>query len=334
MDKKILIVDDDPSTRRMLKEYLTASRYDICSAIDGKEALNILRSEEVQLIITDQVMPQMNGLDLCRNIRSFEGIGFVYIIILAASHDKNLIIKAFEAGADDYLSKPFHRGELLARVKAGVRIIDLEADLAKKNREVLKVNAEMAVLNNRLQEMATTDELTGLANRREAMEQLNNLWAMAQRHGHPLSCLMIDLDEFKSINDLHGHNAGDAVLKETAKLINKHTRVGDTVCRIGGEELLIISAHTTAPMAAKLAERLRKAVESNMVEFENKELCVTISVGVAERSKIMVTPDHLLIMADKALYAAKSAGRNKVCTAPFKTVDNTSDQPVGDSSRR
>ncbi|MHC4445093.1 MAG: diguanylate cyclase [Planctomycetota bacterium] len=331
MNKKVLIVDDEPLALQMVKRYLSAAGYEALPATNGKEALHILHHEDVQLVITDWVMPEMDGLDFCRMVRSLESVGFVYIIILAAHSDKELIVEAFGAGADDYLSKPFHRGELLARVKAGARIIELEADLEKKNRQILKANAEMAVLNAKLRDMATTDELTGLANRREAWNQFASLWALAKRHDTLLSCLMIDIDEFKNVNDFYGHNIGDAVLQETAGLIKKVTRGGDIVSRIGGEEFLILCPHTNSKMAVNLAERLRKTVEANVIKLENCELHVTISIGIAERTAVMANPDHLLTIADKALYAAKSAGRNRTCIAPCKTADSTcNEQPAGE----
>jgi len=334
MDRKILIVDDEPSSRQMLKKFVSAAGYQPLSATNGKEALDIIRNEDVQLILTDWMMPEMNGIDLCRAVRSFEGIGFVYIIILAAHSDKERVIQAFEAGADDYLSKPFHRGELVVRVKACIRIIDLEANLEKKNRQILKVNAEMVVLNRKLQEMATTDELTGLSNRREAWTQLGNYWATAERHGNPLSCLMIDFDKFKSINDFYGHSVGDVVLRKTAELIKSNTRAGDIVFRIGGEELLILCPHSPASKIAILAERIRKAVEDNIITHDNQELGITISIGIAERSKVMSTPDHLLMMADKALYAAKNAGRNRVCLAPGTSAEEKDENKSAETYRR
>lgn len=323
MDNKILIVDDEPSSLHIVNRYLSAAGHQVLLATNGKEALNVLHHEDVKLVITDWVMPEMDGLEFCRAVRSLESTGFVYIIILAAHSDKDLIVQAFETGADDYLSKPFHRGELLARVKAGIRIIDLETNLEKKNRQILKANAEMSVLNNKLRDMATTDELTGLANRREAWAQFSSLWSLAERHNTALSCLMIDIDEFKNVNDFYGHKAGDIALQETSRLIKQVTRGGDVVCRIGGEEFLILCPHSNAKMAAILAERLRKAVESNVIRSKISELRFTVSIGVAERTPVMANPDHLLTIADKALYAAKNAGRNKVCIAPGIAADNT-----------
>jgi len=329
-NKNILIVDDDPATLAMLRKYLSTAGYDVFSATNGKEALDLLRVNEIQLIVSDWVMPIMDGIELCQTIREFEAIGFIYIILLAAHSDKERVVEAFEAGADDYLSKPFHKGELLARVNAGCRIIELEADLERKNREIHKVNAEMAILNRKLEEIATTDELTGLANRREAMNQLTSAWASSERHDHPLSVIMIDLDKFKNVNDTYGHSAGDVVLQNTARTIKKHTRSGDTVCRIGGEEVLVICPHADEDQAIALAERLREAVASDIIKCDDLEICVTISAGVAEKCRSMSTPDHLLARADDALYAAKEGGRNKVCTVKtdkseqdikFKTPD-------------
>ena len=185
MGMKILIVDDDPSILLVLKKCLSGAGYEVMSATNGADALHILLSQGPSLMITDWMMPGMTGLELCRAVHSTEGIGFVYVIVLTSLSDKEHVVEAFAAGANDCVSKPFHHGELLARVEAGIRIINLETDVAKQNRKIHKVNAELALLNSKLERMATTDELTGLANRRYAMRQLETYWSAAERHDQP-----------------------------------------------------------------------------------------------------------------------------------------------------
>ena len=313
--RKILIVDDDPIMVRLLEKHLTSAGYPSLKAANGTEALRLIMAEGPHLVITDWEMPQMNGIELCRAIRSADGVGLTYIIILTSHSDKKRVVEAFEAGADDYVSKPFDRGELLARVKAGIRVVEAEADLARQNLEIHKINAQLAMLNTKLEEIATTDELTGLANRRQAMKLLAEHWETTLRHQQPICCIMIDLDYFKRINDTYGHDAGDIVLRDIGKVLNRYTRLGDMACRLGGEEFLIICPHSDIEGGRMLAERLRKKVESTSITIGGEELNITISLGVAERNDFIKSTDDLLKSADYALYRAKHEGRNRVCAS-------------------
>jgi len=315
MHGRVLIVDDDPSMLRLVSKYLTDSGYEVLSAGNGDEALRIILSEGPPIVITDWMMPEMDGLQLCRAIRSSEGIGFVYVIMLTANADKARLVEAFRAGVDDFLPKPFDREELLARLTAGTRIFRLEESLAKQNHALHKANAEMAVLNQKLERLATTDVLTGLANRREAMIRLEQHWETAERYNQALACIMVDIDHFKQFNDTYGHDIGDVVLRQIAKTLDSCTRAGETTCRLGGEEFLILCPNATSEMAAVGAERLRQAIESNRIRHDGLELTATVSMGVAERNEPTNTPDDLLKHADDALYAAKRSGRNRVCIA-------------------
>lgn len=316
----ILIVDDDPTSLVLLNSFLARAGYRVLTAVNGAEALRILGNEGPQVVITDWAMPEMDGVDLCRAIRSHEGISFTYVIIVTAHQTSDeRLVEAFDAGADDYLSKPYKSKELLARLRAGERIVRLQGELANRNREVHRYNAEveivnrkLAVANEELNRMATTDELTGLINRREAMNRLADCWAAANRHGDPLACITLDVDNFKKCNDAYGHAAGDQVLKRTADVLKSNTRSEDAICRVGGEEFLVICPRSTEAMATIGAERLRRAVEASTVRYCDVTLRVTISAGVAERLPSMMTPDDLLRMADKALYKAKDRGRNMV----------------------
>jgi two-component system, cell cycle response regulator len=312
MDRRVLVVDDDPDMLKLLSIFLTRADYEVLTTTSGEAALGVLHREGPPIVVSDWSMPGMSGLELCLAIRSSEAMGFVYIIMVTAHTDKGRVVEALEAGANDFLTKPFHHQELLARLNAGMRIITLEADLKREQRELHKVNAEMAILNSKLELAATIDDLTGLANRREAMNQLRLLWASSLRQGQPLSCVMMDIDHFKHCNDTHGHEAGDTVLRQTSKLFNRCARAGELVSRIGGEEFLVLCPNATGATAAQAAERFRAVVESNVIHLGQDMLRITISAGVAERSDEMTTVEALLKSADQALYIAKHAGRNRV----------------------
>ena len=319
---RILIVDDDPSALALLGRHLTADGHEVLRARDGREAMKILLAEGPPMVITNWMMPEMDGMEFCRTLRQHEGVPFAYVIILTATTGQNRIVEAFSAGADDYLCKPLKPKELLSRVRAGERIIKLHHTLEARNREVHRVNAELAVLNNKMGEvntqlnrMATVDELTGLVNRRAAFLRFNEHWSTSGRHGEPLACILADIDHFKSCNDVYTHAVGDLVLKETAKVLQAAVRQGETVCRIGGEEFLILCPKSSEAAAAVAAERLRREVEARVIVSGDLQLRVTISVGVAERTAEMTSPDDLLRTADAAMYAAKDAGRNIVCVA-------------------
>lgn len=329
--KPILIVDDDPAALQLLERHLTAAGRSVLLATNGTEALRALVTHAPPIVITDWAMPEMDGLELCRAIREHELIGFVFLIILTAHTDKDHIVAAFDAGADDYLTKPFHGKELLARLRAGERIVQLQDDVEKRTREVHRANAEMAITADKLEEanelltrLATTDELTGLLNRREAMRRLGEQWRVSDREQTPLSCIGLDIDHFKNFNDTRGHAFGDVVLKETARILKATMRAGSVVCRVGGEEFLVICPNTSAENGAKAAERLRAAVEQHRITDGSEEVGVAISLGVAERTPEMSKPDDLLKEADDALYVAKRTGRNRVCVAGDPTsAENT-----------
>ncbi len=318
--RRILIVDDDPSALALLSRHLRTAGYTVLTAENGVEAIRVLVNEGPPLVITDWIMPEMDGLELCRAIRAHEGITFAYVIIVTARQTaEDRLVEAFEAGADDYLCKPINPRELLARLRAGERIVDLQQELDNRNREVHwyvakmeTTNAKLGEANTELNRMATTDELTGLTNRREAINQLSRLWASAERHNTPLACIAMDLDHFKSCNDQYGHAIGDIVLREVAAILHGAARRDEYVCRIGGEEFLVLCPQSTEEMASVGAERLRRAVEGAVVPHGDLALRITISLGVAERTPDMKTPDDLLRAADRALYAAKDAGRNTV----------------------
>ncbi len=313
--QRVLVVDDDPACLLLLERFLSKGGYDVMIAENGIQALRILLDKGAQIVVSDWMMPEMDGIELCREIRSNESVGFVYFIVVTAHAEKKRVLEAFQAGADDYLTKPLDREELLFRMRAGSRNVRLEADFTRQSREIRKVNAEMAILNNKLHTLATIDELSGLANRRRVMEKLQELWDISERYKLPLSCITLDLDHFKRVNDAYGHDAGDALLKAFARLLNDAARATDVVSRIGGEEFLIITPNTDTSQAVVLAERIRAMMQSLRVDHRGDVLNATVSIGLVQKGRHMAGPQAMLKEADVAMYNAKDGGRNRVCVA-------------------
>lgn len=331
--KKLLVVDDDPAQLKLLQRLLARGEHEVLTATNGKEALRIVLSDEPRIVVTDLVMPEMSGQELCRALRQHEGVRFVYIIAASARSRKDCIISAFDAGADDFVSKPIQADELLARIRAADRIVGAESALAKRTRDVHRINAEMAMAhqklnlaNEKLRRMATTDELTGLLNRREGFAKLSEFIEASHRYKYDLSCIMLDIDHFKRFNDTHGHAAGDYVLRETSRLLRASTRATDRVCRVGGEEFLIICQGVGAEGVSKCAEHIRQSVESAEFMYEGAKLGVTISLGGAVWRDGITTPDEFIRLADDALYISKRNGRNRV------TLDGDPDPSADDAT--
>ena len=295
---KILVADDSRLYRKLVEEALAEEQYVVCFAKNGREASDLLAKQRPALVITDWEMPDLTGIELCGQIRRDQGT-YTYIILLTSKAEKDQIIKGLSAGADDYLTKPFHSGELLARVAVGRRIIELHREIQAKNRL--------------LEELALTDPLTGLPNRR-AIED----WAVRQlrgaaRHGFPFWVVMADLDSFKAVNDAYGHEAGDVVLRRFADLLRSNTRSSNICGRIGGEEFVIVITHVQKPNAQLAIERIRQQLEAERFAFKGNAFGVTASFGISgfqggEPPKF----SQLVREADTALYAAKRAGRNRI----------------------
>lgn len=322
MATQTLIVDDDPASIRLIEKYLALSGYEVLKASNAQDALRIVLDQAPTIVITDHDMPGTTGSDLCRILRQHEGVRFVYIVMMTSSNDIAHLVEAFEAGVDDFVAKPVNPQELLARLRAGMRIAKLEADVEHRSREIHLLNAEMAkaneqlaLMNDQLRKMAVTDDLTGLPNRREAMNRLREMWAADDRYGCAFGCIMIDLDHFKEANDTHGHAVGDEVLQDVAHALREQVRACDVVFRIGGEEFLVLCPHTDLNGTMACAEKLRKNIDEMTFDRRGRKLHVTISLGVAHRQSDMETPDDLLRRADEALYASKRAGRNRVTRA-------------------
>jgi two-component system cell cycle response regulator len=313
----ILIAEDDPISRRILQSWLQKWNYHVIALENGIDAWSALQREDSPpMAILDWMMPGLDGIEVCRRIRSRQRGAYKYVLLLSAKESKHDVVIGLEAGADDYLTKPFDVNELRARVRAGKRILELQGELVKAHTE--------------LQFEAAHDHLTDLWNRGAIMDLLLRETQRTVRIGEPLGVIMADLDHFKRINDSHGHQIGDTVLREVAQRLLQSVRNYDYVGRYGGEEFLIILTACVPSDLIVTAERMRSYVSEKPVDTEAGSIPVTISIGLATQDVAgpeVATAEELVRAADNALYAAKANGRNRVERAPENTARITG--PVG-----
>ncbi len=298
----ILLAEDDPVTRMLMTRFLKKAGYEVDAVSNGSEALDRMMARYYPILVTDWEMPEMDGVALCKAVRNMQLDGYVYALLLTARDSKEHIIAGLEAGADDYLIKPVHEAELIARLNAGRRILNLEHSLRAANQR------------NRI--LSITDALTGAYNRRYLMEQLPRELERCRRYAYPLSVLMCDVDHFKQINDMRGHAAGDEVLQQFAARTQKSIRsTSDWVARYGGEEFLVILPETSHDGALHVAEKLRDLISATPFATRNGDCPVTASFGVASTGPngpdISLKVDKLIRAADECLYQSKQEGRNR-----------------------
>jgi two-component system cell cycle response regulator len=295
---RVLIAEDDPVSRRLLQAFLTKWGYDVVVTSDGREAWEELQKKvSPNLVISDWMMPYMDGVELCRKIREMERRDYIYFIILTAKGRKEDIVSGLESGADDYLVKPFDREEMRYRVQIGERIIALEQGI---------------------RQMACTDSLTGVLNRRAFMERIEDEIERSYRERAPLALILSDIDYFKNVNDKSGHLVGDLVLQRFAEQLAGATRQYDFLGRYGGEEFVVCAPGVETLQARFVAERMRKKVQEMKILPPNfsHPVKITASFGVAcLQLESRETVDSLTGRADEALYQAKKEGRTRVCTA-------------------
>ncbi len=304
---KILVVDDIPLNRKLQKTYLESVGYQVILANDGIEALQRIDEERPDLILLDVMMPKMNGFQVCRRLKSLESTRFIPIIMVTALNEIDDKVRGIEAGADDFITKPFNKLELLARVKSLLRIKYLHDELELKIKE-------LEIAQSKLIQLAITDGLTELYNYRYFKEQLSQEVIRAKRHNSHVSIAMIDIDYFKNYNDMHGHPAGDQVLKTIAELLRSNIRKIDVAARYGGEEFALILTETDKPSAGIVANKIKNLIEHQKFNYEETQPNgkLTISMGVATFPEDAMSPDELVKIADQRLYLAKKAGRNRV----------------------
>ena len=295
---KILVADDSPIYRKLVEQSLSQEQYNVLFAKTGQQAMDLFIEHQPALVITDWSMPDISGIELCQRIRRDHHHFYAYVILLTGNTDKEEVIEGLAAGADDYLTKPFHSGELQARVRVGRRIVDLHREVQEKNRQ--------------LEEMALTDSLTGLPNRRAIDFWASRQLSAAMRHDFPIWVVMADLDHFKSINDAHGHDAGDTVLKTFAEILKSNTRSSNICGRMGGEEFPVVLTHAEKENAAIAIERIRKQFAAQKFTVAGSTFGATASFGMAGIHGTACDFSDLVARADAALYVAKRQGRNRI----------------------
>ncbi|MFQ5864148.1 MAG: diguanylate cyclase [bacterium] len=305
--RTILVVDDVPVNIQLLTTYLASEGYRVISAKDGAEAIQSVQEDYPDLVLLDVMMPKLNGFEVCKIIKSNEDTHFIPVIMVTALNELEYKLKGLDSGADDFISKPFNKLELLTRVKSLLRIKLLNEELKEKVNELQKAH-------EKLRQLAITDGLTELYNYRYFKEHLQQELNRAQRHNIKVSVAMIDIDYFKHYNDHHGHPAGDMILKDIAHLLKENIRNIDLAARYGGEEFALVLIETNKASAKIVAEKIRKLVEEYSFAYEENQPNgkLTISVGVATFPEDGKEFDSLIKVADKRLYLAKQAGRNVI----------------------
>jgi two-component system, cell cycle response regulator len=306
---RVLIADDSPVHRKLVEQTLSDEPWSLLFAKTGREALSLFAEHRPSLVITDRLMPDFSGIELCQHIRRSFKESYTYIIILTGMTEKGEIVQGLMAGADDYLTKPFDQGELLARAGVGRRVLNLQRQIEAKNRL--------------LEELALTDSVTSLPNRRAiedwASRQLNG----AQRHGYGFWVVLVDLDHFKEANDRFGHEAGDTVLKKVAQVLRTHSRKSDICGRIGGDEFLFTLAHITEENVRLVIDRICAEIQAINFRFGDSQFNITASFGAAGVHGGRTSPvnlSELISQADAALYCAKRQGRNRIALVPSGLV--------------
>lgn len=296
-ERKILIVEDDTTIQQMIKEAVEGAGYLVEAASSAEEALNLIRNFKPHLILTDQDMPGLSGLEMLRDLR--DQLNYTAVIFVSGRSDALLVAQALHSGADDYIRKPFRFEELLARIEACLRTHDLHRGLLEANQK--------------LQDMVERDHLTGLFNMRSMYDRIDGELKRAFRFGRQVACVMLDMDHFKRVNDGHDHLFGSFVLKEVGLLIQKTMRDSDFAARYGGDEFLVVLTDTNSEGSQAFCERLREKVASYNFTDGKSSIRLTLSLGCAVSILSQeITARQLVRAADHALYRAKDAGRNRV----------------------
>jgi two-component system, cell cycle response regulator len=302
---RLLLVEDEPTQLLLMQRLLRRAGYTVETAANGEEAFEKVSTGQIQMMVTDWDMPGMDGVTLCQRVREAHLPGYLYVLLLTGHGSTESLVTGLEAGADDYIRKPPNEAELLARLKAGQRVVRLEQSLRDAN--------------DKIQILSITDPLVGTFNRRYLNDQLIHEVERARRYARPLAAVMADLDFFKKINDEHGHQVGDDVLRGFVDLAKASIRQSsDWVARYGGEEFVVVLPETDLHGAAKTAEKIRSCCATTPFATTAGGIVVTASFGVASLEpggSIAAAAEALLRQADGALYRGKHEGRNRVTVA-------------------
>lgn len=320
-DFKILVVEDDRCERHLLSQYLTSQGYKVFTAENGDQALKEYILHRPQVVMTDYLMEPLDGLVLTRALRSNQDARKVYVILITAHKESEMMAAAFDAGVNDFIIKPAQSEELKARIIGAKHFLKLQQEQSTEKDVIRNEAVDFALAKRRFANLAITDPLTGLFNRRYANSRLEQEWAFYIRHKRSFGILSLDLDCFKQINDNFGHDVGDRALQHFACILQQSLRSEDVPCRIGGEEFIVICPIIDSNTIDALCERIRNRVEKQQpLELKLSRL-ITVSIGAAiSDSLIDGTPSETLKRSDKALYAAKTAGRNKCIVLTHPTL--------------
>ncbi len=300
----VLLVEDNGAQADLIREFLEKNAYSVFWAKDGMSAFKAAKTEKIDIILLDRILPDIEGSDVCRWLKLDPVTRGIPIIMLTAKDTVNDKVMGLESGADDYLPKPFDENELNARIYVRLRIKAQQDELRQKNRE-------LEDMLTRVESLAIVDPLTGLFNRRRFEFILASEFKRARRYQNPLSCMMIDIDHFKSVNDEFGHQGGDIVLKEIAQVVQASIREVDTAARWGGEEFIILSPNTPKDKASLVASRILKSVSEHAFSILNGKQ-ITVSIGIAGLPEPSLDAyEKLIHAADLAMYEAKKNGRNR-----------------------
>lgn len=306
---KALVVEDSPTQRGELVRQLRDRGYEVDSAAGGIEALGRIKKDPPDVVVLDVVLDGMDGYSVCRWLRLGESTRDIVVIMLTSKSAVKERVEGLHVGADDYIGKPYDVDELEARMFAALRSRNARLELRRRN-------ADLEGMLTRTEQLAMTDAVTGIYNRRRFVDMLSREFAAARRYKHPLSLILLDLDGFKSVNDLDGHGAGDEVLKGVAEIVSESIREVDACARYGGDEFAVLLPHTDALAAEVVADRIRGALHARREEWDGAAVNVSASAGIADLGDpSLKSPEDLIEASDRALYEAKREGRDRVVRA-------------------
>ncbi len=320
---RILVVGCEASMFASLQQLLQRAGHDVFFAATGQQGLEMAIDLCPHIMLIEWSSGEMGGLELTRSLRQTKSGSGIYILLLTSLDDEDHLVQAFESGVDDYMTKPVRPRVLEARLRAGQRLVRLQLEVERDSEDIRRFAAELALSNRRLQEMALTDPLTGFPNRRYAMDRMQQEWSGSSRNKRSFAVMVVDVDAFKRINDTYGHDIGDMVLSKVANALKAGLRSQDVVCRMGGDEFLVISPDTTLEAAIAGAERVRMAVHALAINAGGVMIQGSISIGVAVRDAEMADVDALIKRADQGVYVAKQRGRN--CSVAVQLLEDESE---------